>query len=145
MNREELMEILPHRAPMLLLDDAEKVEGTAVGHYLVRGNEFFLRGHFPGHPMVPGVILCEILAQSACVLMEDSLRKGQLPVYTGLNKVKFRSPVLPGNRVETRCRITRSKHPFYFCEGTLSVGDTLCVSAEFSFAITEADPCSQKF
>lgn len=144
MNREELMEILPHRAPMLLLDDAENQDGTAVGHYHVRGDEFFLQGHFPGHPIVPGVILCEILAQSACVLMEDSLRKGQLPVYTGLNRVKFRSPVHPGDLIETRCCITRSKHPFYFAEGTLSVGSRLCVSAEFSFAITEEEKCSQK-
>ena len=144
MNREELMELLPHRPPMLLLDDAENLDGTAVGHYLVRGDEFFLQGHFPGHPIVPGVILCEILAQSACVLMQDCLRKGRLPVYTGLNKVKFRSPVHPGDRIETRCRITRSKHPFYFAEGSLCVGDRLCVSAEFSFAITEVSPCSQK-
>ena len=144
MNREKLMEILPHREPMLLLDDAENQDGTAVGHYTVRGDEFFLQGHFPGHPILPGVILCEILAQSACVLMEDSLRKGQLPVYTGLNRVKFRAPVHPGDRIETRCHITRSKHPFYFAEGPLQVGDTLCVSAEFSFAITEETQCSQK-
>lgn len=137
MDREELKQILPHREPMLLLDDAENREGTAVGHYLVKGDEFFLQGHFPDHPIVPGVILCEILAQSACVLMEDHLRKGQLPVYTGLNRVKFRSPVEPGDRIETRVRLTRSKHPFYFAEGTLQVGDRLCVSAEFSFAITE--------
>ena len=137
MEREALKEILPHRDPMLLLDEAQNQDGTAVGHYLVKGNEFFLQGHFPGHPIVPGVILCEILAQSACVLMEDALRKGQLPVYTGLNKVKFRSPVHPGDRIETRVHLTRSKHPFYFAEGTLHVGDRLCVSAEFSFAITE--------
>ena len=122
---------------MLLLDDAENRDGTAVGHYLVKGDEFFLQGHFPGHPIVPGVILCEILAQSACVLMEDHLRKGQLPVYTGLNRVKFRSPVEPGDLIETQVTLTRSKHPFYFAEGRLLVGDRLCVSAEFSFAITE--------
>lgn len=137
MDREALKEILPHREPMLLLDEAENQDGTAVGHYLVTGDEFFLQGHFPGHPIVPGVILCEILAQSACVLMEDALRKGQLPVYTGLNHVKFRSPVQPGDRIETRVHLTRSKHRFYFAEGTLHAGDRLCVSAEFSFAITE--------
>ena len=137
MDRAQLKEILPHREPMLLLDDAENRDGTAVGHYLVKGDEFFLQGHFPGHPIVPGVILCEILAQSACVLMEDHLRKGQLPVYTGLNRVKFRSPVEPGDLIETQVTLTRSKHPFYFAEGRLLVGDRLCVSAEFSFAITE--------
>ena len=138
MNREEIMNILPHRDNMLLLDDVENKNGTAVGHYTVRGDEFFLKGHFPDNPIVPGVILCEILAQSACVLMQDAMSEGKLPVYTGLNNVKFRSPVKPGDTVETQCRIKRAKHPFYFDEGTVMVDGRLCVSAEFSFAITGA-------
>ena len=137
MNSEEIMKILPHRDDMLLLDDAEYVNGEAVGHYTVRGDEFFLRGHFPDNPIVPGVILCEILAQSACVLMKDNITEEKLPVYTGLNNVKFRSPVRPGDKIETRCKIKRAKHPFYFAEGTVVVDGKLCVSAEFSFAITE--------
>ena len=136
MNKEAIMKILPHREDMLLLDDAENRDGTAVGHYTVRGDEFFLRGHFPENPIVPGVILCEILAQSACVLLEDKLEEGKLPVYTGLDKVRFRSPVRPGDAVETVCRIKRAKHPFYFAEGTMKVGDRVAVTAEFSFAIT---------
>ena len=138
MNREEIMTILPHRDNMLLLDDVERKDGTAVGHYTVRGDEFFLKGHFPDHPIVPGVILCEILAQSACVLMQDAMSERTLPVYTGLNHVKFRSPVKPGDTVETRCCIKRAKHPFYFAEGTVTVNGRLCASAEFSFAITGA-------
>ena len=138
MNREEIMTILPHRDNMLLLDDVKRKDGIAVGHYTVRGDEFFLKGHFPDHPIVPGVILCEILAQSACVLMQDAMSEGTLPVYTGLNHVKFRSPVKPGDTVETRCCIKRAKHPFYFAEGTVSVDGRLCVSAEFSFAVTGA-------
>ncbi|MDE6530684.1 MAG: beta-hydroxyacyl-ACP dehydratase [Lachnospiraceae bacterium] len=138
MNKEQIMEILPHRDHMLLLDDVEALDGMAVGHYKVRGDEFFLQGHFPGNPIVPGVILCEILAQSACVLMKDAMEDGKLPVYTGLNNVKFRSPVKPGDTIETRCSIKRAKHPFYFAEGKVMVEDRLCVSAEFSFAITGA-------
>ena len=138
MNRQEIQTILPHRDDMLLLDEVSEIGGTATGHYTVRGDEFFLRGHFPGNPIVPGVILCEILAQNACVLMQDAMAEGKLPVYTGLNNVKFRSPVRPGDTIETRCRIRRAKHPFYFAEGTVHVGDRLCVSAEFSFAITGA-------
>ena len=75
-------------------------------------------------------------AQYACVLMRDAMGEGKLPVYTGLNNVKFRSPVKPGDTIETRCRIRRTKHPFYFAEGTVKVDGRLCVSAEFSFAIT---------
>ncbi len=136
MNREAIMNLLPHRDDMLLLDEVENRDGIAVGRYTVRGDEFFLRGHFPGNPIVPGVILCEILAQSACVLMQDVMGDGQLPVYTGLNNVKFRSPVKPGDTIETQCRIKKAKHPFYFAEGKVTVDGRLCVSAEFSFAIT---------
>ena len=138
MNREAIMEILPHRDAMLLLDEVESRDGEAMGRYHVRGDEFFLKGHFPGRPVVPGVILCEILAQSACVLMRDAMAEGRLPVYTGLDRVKFRSPVKPGDTVEARCHIKRAKHPFYFAEGTITVKERLCVSAEFSFAVTEA-------
>lgn len=138
MNREEIMQILPHRENMLLVDEVTEENGEAIGHYHVRGDEFFLNGHFPDNPIVPGVILCEILAQSACVLLKDQMNEGKLPVYTGLNNVKFRSPVKPGDTIETHCHIKRAKHPFYFAEGTVTVGDRLCVSAEFSFAITGA-------
>ena len=123
---------------MLLVDEVVQEEGAAIGHYHVRGDEFFLKGHFPGNPIVPGVFLCEMLAQSACVLLQDQMSGEKLPVYTGLNNVKFRSPVRPGDTVETRCRIKRAKHPFYFGEGTVTVDGRLCVSAEFSFAITGA-------
>ena len=138
MQREEIMNILPHRDHMLLLDDAENQDGVAVGHYTVRGDEFFLKGHFPGNPIVPGVILCEILAQSACVLLEDAISEGKLSVYTGLDKVRFRNPVRPGDTVETRCSIKKAKAPFYFAEGTASVNGKICVAAEFSFAVTGA-------
>lgn len=137
MQREEIKQLLPHREPMLLLDEVQLIDGAAMGRYTVRGDEFFLQGHFPGEPIVPGVILCEILAQSACILLEDALRDGGLPMYTGLDKVRFRSPVRPGDTVETTCTIKRAKKPFYFAEGTIRVGDTVCLTAEFSFATVE--------
>ena len=139
MDREEIMRILPHRDDMLLLDDIAESVGEAVGHYTVRGDEFFLRGHFPQNPIVPGVILCEILAQSACVLMRDAMDEGKIPMYTGLDKVRFRSPVRPGDTVETRCRIRRAKPPFYFASGEVTVDGRLCVTAEFSCAVTAGD------
>lgn len=135
MNKEEIMKILPHREDMLLLDEVENSDGVATGKYHVRGDEFFLRGHFPDNPIVPGVILCEILAQSACVLLMDKMSEGKTPVYTGLNNVKFRNPVKPNDTIITNCHIKRAKHPFYFAEGTVTVEGKLCVSAEFSFAI----------
>ena len=144
MTREEIKGILPHRDNMLLLDEVYNEDGEAHGVYQVRGDEWFLQGHFPDAPVVPGVILCEILAQSACVLLADGLTEAQLPMYTGLNNVRFKSPVLPGDRFETRCRLKRSKPPFYFAEGSGYVGERLCITAEFSFAVTERAVCSQK-
>lgn len=135
MNRDDIMKILPHRDNMLLLDSIEEIEGVAIGHYYVKGDEFFLKGHFPNNPIVPGVILCEILAQSACILLKDKLKKNCLPFYTGLNNVKFRAPVKPQEEIITHCSIVREKHPFYFAKGTITVKDQLCASAEFSFCI----------
>lgn len=137
MNREELERILPHRDAMLLLDEAERDGDTARGKYLVKGDEWFLRGHFPGNPVVPGVVLCEMLAQSVCVLLSEYMDADKLPYYTGLNNVRFKSSVLPGDIFETRCWVTRIKKPFFFAEGEGYVGERLCVKAEFSFAIME--------
>lgn len=137
MNQEEIKKILPHRDNMLLVDEVVQDGEEAVGTYHVRGDEFFLQGHFPGNPVVPGVILCEILAQSACILLRGEMTDGKLPMYTGLDKVKFKAPVRPGDTFTTKCHIKRHMGPFYFAEGSGYVGDTLCVKAEFSFAIVE--------
>lgn len=138
MDREALMQLLPHRDNMLLLDAAEQVDGEARGQYLVKGDEWFLQGHFPGNPVVPGVVLCEILAQSVCVLLGGEMADGATPMYTGLNNVRFKSPVRPGDLFETRCRVTKVKKPFYFASGEGYVGERLCVRAEFSFAVVES-------
>ncbi len=144
MNKEEIKKILPHRDNMLLLDEVNREGDEAHGVYNVRGDEWFLKGHFPDSPIVPGVIQCEILAQSACVLLTDVMTEGKVPMYTGLNNVRFKSPVLPGDKFETKCRIKKARPPFYFAEGSGYVGDKLCIKAEFSFAIMERETCSQK-
>lgn len=135
MNREELKNILPHREPMLLVDDVEMCgENECVAHYHVRGDEFFLQGHFPGNPIVPGVILCEMAAQSSAAIFKDAVQ-GKTPVYTGINNVKFRSSARPGDTLEFHCSLTRSKHPFYFISGEATVEGKKIMSGEFSFAI----------
>ncbi|MBO4766727.1 MAG: beta-hydroxyacyl-ACP dehydratase [Lachnospiraceae bacterium] len=140
MNREELKNILPHREPMLLVDEAVRNEdGTATAYYLVRGDEYFLQGHFPGNPIVPGVIQCEMMAQSACVLFEDAMKsEGVLPVYTGIDKVRFRGMIKPGDRIRIDVKPLRSCPPMYTLHGELTVGGKRCASGDFSFAIVAA-------
>lgn len=135
MDREQLKTLLPHREPMLLLDEAHVEEdGTATAYYTVRGDEFFLQGHFPDYPVVPGVILCEMLAQSACVLIEKE-RENNRTMYTGISEVRFRTPARPGDRLKIKCRIECSKKPFYFFAGDISVGDNQCMRGKFSVAV----------
>ena len=135
MTREELKEILPHREPMLLMDEATKIEDNlAEGKYTVRGDEWFLQGHFPGNPVVPGVIQCEMMAQTCCVLLGEAV-KGHTPLYTGLDKVRFKGQVKPGDTIVFHCSATGQRGPFCFAKGEGRVNGKLVVKGDLSFAI----------
>ena len=125
---------------MLLVEEAELIdESTSKGKYTVRGDEFFLRGHFPGNPVVPGVILCEMMAQASCVLLAGKV-EGCTPYFTKLDGVKFKRTVLPGDTLESICTLTRSRGAFYFVSAKGYVDGKLCVQADLSFALVKNQP-----
>mgnify|MGYP001349005967 CR=1 FL=1 len=137
MEREEIKKILPHREPMLLIDRVEKKdEKTALGEYTIKGDEWFLKGHFPGKPVVPGVILCEMMAQACCILIAGDI-KGKTPYFTGINKVKFKNKVLPGDTFKIECVMLRQKGPFYFAQVKGYTSGKTAVSGELSFALID--------
>ena len=140
MEKEEIKKLLPHRDPMLLVDRVTLSEdGKAKGQYTVKGDEFFLQGHFPGNPVVPGVILCEMMAQACCVLFAGKL-ENSTPFFTGLNNVKFKNKVVPGDTIEFECEITRTFGTFFFASGKGTVNNVLAVSGDFSFALIKNNP-----
>ena len=135
MTKEELKEFLPHREPMLLVDEIEmNPDGTCLAKYLIKDDEFFCRGHFPGNPIVPGVIQCEIMAQSCALLVKDEIQ-GKTTFYTGIDKVRFKHPVKPGDLVEVTATLVNKRRNLFYCEAVLKVGDNVCCKGELSFAL----------
>ena len=136
MNREDFKKILPHREPMLLVDEAELTgPENARGSYAVRGDEWFLDGHFPGNKVVPGVMLCEMMAQISAVLVAERIN-GATPYFTGLDGVRFRNKVVPGDTLCVESTLVKEKPPFYFVEAKGMVNGKLCVNASFSFVLS---------
>jgi len=135
-DREKLKKLLPHREPMLLLDEAVCENGVATAKYHVTGDEWFLQGHFPGNPVVPGVILCEIMAQACGVLMGETIY-GKTPYYTGIDKTRFKRKVLPGDVIVVSAKVEKSRDLLYFTNCEVRVDGELCAKGTLSFMLVE--------
>lgn len=135
MFREEIKKHLPHREPMLLLDEVNVNEGGEApwASTPCAATNSFCRGIFPGNPIVPGVIQLEMIAQTSVALLCDN--EDATPMYTGLNNVKFKHPLLPGDTAVMTVSITARKGIFCFAKGNLKANGKLCTCAEFSFAM----------
>lgn len=135
MDRDELKKYLPHREPMLLVDEMiMDADGVAHSKYRIREDEFFCQGHFPGNPLVPGVILCEIMAQSCALLVKDEI-VGKTTLYSGIDNVRFKSPVRPGDLCEVTARLLGKRANMFFCQAELLVDGKLCCRGDLSFAL----------
>ena len=136
MDREEIKTYLPHREPMLLIDTLEKQGDSFRSTYRVRGDEFFLQGHFPDYPVVPGVILCELMAQ-ACALVIGEDIKGKTPYYAGLDKIRFKRMVRPGDTVDVVVTPTDVRGNVFIVEAKATVAGELCCKGIMKFVVMD--------
>lgn len=136
----EIQRILPHRYPFLLVDKiVEMEEGKSIkGIKNVTVNEPFFQGHFPGNPIMPGVLICEALAQvGAVLLLSMDENRGKLGVFTGINNFKFRKQVVPGDTLELCAEMVTYRHGMGKANVEAKVDGKTAAKGEISFAIVE--------
>ena len=138
LNISQIMEILPHRQPMLLIDSVEEIEYgvRAVAKKCVSFNEPFFAGHFPEEPVMPGVLIVEALAQTGAVAilsMEENC--GKTAYFAEINRARFKRKVVPGDILTLETEIIKVKGPIGVGKATAKVGDEIACIAELTFAV----------
>ena len=138
----EILRRIPHRYPFLLVDRAEEYRAhqSIVGIKCVTANEPFFPGHFPGNPVMPGVLIVEAIAQTGAVLMSKSLNAdvtGKTIFFTSLDNCRFRSPVRPGDVLRMSVEVLRSRGDLFKFRGQAMVGDKLACEVEFAAMVVE--------
>lgn len=133
LDSDKIKEIIPHREPMLLIDEITIEDDNVIkGRYLFTGNEWFFQGHYPNNPIVPGVILCEIMAQTSCGLLANEI-KGKTPYLISIINSKFRKVVKPKDELSIKATLDMIKGPFHYINSKAYVNDNLCAECKLSF------------
>ena len=138
MNSHDIQQVIPHRHPFLLIDQVLSMEAgksiTAIKN--VTTSEYYFQGHFPEEPVMPGVLIIEAMAQAGAVtLLSLDAYKNKIAYFAGLNNVRFKRKVVPGDQLRLEVEITRIKRSIGKGIGYAYVNDTLACSAEITFAI----------
>lgn len=137
----KLTDILPHRYPFLLVDRILELEPgkRAVGIKNVTMNEYFFQGHFPGQPIMPGVLMVEALAQiGAVALLTMEGNEGKIPMFTGIEKLRFKRQVVPGDTLRLEMEVLQMRGPMGRGQGTVTVDGEMAVKGELLFFLAPA-------
>lgn len=138
----EILQRIPHRYPFLLVDRAEdyRPSESIIGIKCVTFNEDFFQGHFPGNPVMPGVLVVEALAQTGAVLMSKSLNvdvEGKAIMFMSIDEARFRQPVRPGDVLRMHVEVLRARGDIFKFKGRAMVGDKLVAEAQFAAMVVE--------
>ena len=137
-NQEQIKEIIPHRDPFLLIDTVEELEPgiRVVATKHIREDEDWFRGHFPGHPVTPGVLVIEMLAQAGAVCaLSLPENRGKLAIFGGVKNARFKQPVRPGDVLELSCELVEQHGPVGFGKAAAKVDGKLAARCELTFVI----------
>lgn len=140
MSTQEIEAAIPHRPPMRLIDEiVSRDEKTLVCRKTFHAGEFFVQGHFPGQPIVPGVIQCECCLQAGAVLLNQIMDGGEdsVPVATRMDNVKFKKIVRPGDTVEVQVTLKEQLSNAFFLTGKMTLGGKLAMRLDFAVSVTQ--------
>jgi 3-hydroxyacyl-[acyl-carrier-protein] dehydratase len=140
LGKAEIEAILPHRDPFLLLDEVLELEPgvRVVARKRVREDEWYLAGHFPGRPIMPGVLMVEALAQTGAVaVLSEEENRGKLALFAGIDDVRFKRLVTPGDELELVCELERVRGPIGRGKARATVDGELAVRGTLTFAVSE--------
>ena len=142
LNREQIMEIIPHRDPFLLIDEVLEMEvGVRIkARKYIKEEDFWFKGHYPDYPVTPGVLMIEMLAQAGAVCMLSKPQyKGKIALFAGIDKAKFRKQVKPGDVLDLEVEIIREKLSIGTGKALATVDGKKAVSCEISFAVVDGN------
>lgn len=140
LNKEEIEEIIPQRDPFLMIDEVEElIPGErATAYKNIDVNEWYFKGHFPENPIMPGVLIVESLAQTGAVaILSVQENKGKNALFAGIDKIKFKKMVIPGDRLKLSVRIIKQKGPIGVGEAIATVNNELVAKGELTFALVK--------
>lgn len=138
LNKEEIEKIIPQRDPFLMIDEVEEyIPGeSCIAYKNVREDEWYFKGHFPGNPIMPGVLIVESLAQAGAVaILAMEQNKGKNALFGGINNMKFKKMVVPGDRLKLEVKIIKQKGPIGVGEALATVDGIVAAKGELTFAV----------